>query len=150
MDTEDKTNLDAEFAADSVVQQERPAKKAFVKAKDKELSVFTHAKKLCEYCLKTTANANKKYRSTVLPSFIDTVYKISKLLYVANSTEDNAARLIIQREIDANAKFFSFLTTTIQACSIITKRQSAHIANLIMLMRKALWQWINSNPEYKK
>ena len=125
-------------------------KKSIEKAKTGELSVFTSTKKLCEYTLKVTSNANKKYRGTVVPQFINTAYKIADNLYIANSIADNEKRLQAQREIDATIKYFSFLTTTAQSCLIVTKRQSAHIATLVLATRKALWQWIHSNPAYKK
>ena len=113
----------------------------------RELTVFTHAKKTCEYIFAITKSAPKQYRWNIIDKVINAGLSIVELLYRANDARDAETRETIQREADTAIKYTSWLVTMGQRMEVFTKHQTEHLGKLILETRRALWAWIKSGSD---
>ena len=69
----------------------------FDNPRDKEMAVFTHAKKLSEYIFVITEKSPKKYRWSIISRLQNASVELVENLYRANFERDEALRITFQK-----------------------------------------------------
>lgn len=77
--------------------------------RDREMAVFTHAKKLSEYLFIITEKSPVKYRWSIVTRLLNTSTDIIEYLYRANYEREKAARIEWQKKSDGVAEPIGFL-----------------------------------------
>ena len=113
------------------------------KDREKEMSVFTDAKKLSEYIFLITEKSPKKYRWSIIANIRNCSTKIIELLYRANF-ERNEFRLNYQKEAGVQLRLLDHYAEMAFKLQAISFKQMEHIAKLIVKTRKLLAGWTKS------
>jgi hypothetical protein len=113
-------------------------------AKDtqRELGVFTSAKKVVEYVLVATKNAPKVWRWNVVDKIVNCAVEVVEILYAANAARNTQARGDLQREADTKLKFLGYLVSVANGVGVLTVSQSQNVARLIIDTRRDLYAWM--------
>ena len=113
------------------------------KDKEKEMAVFTHAKKLSEYIFVITEKAPKKYRWSIISRLQNTIIDVVSNLYHANFERDDK-RLYYQTCAGVSLYLLNHYTEVAQKLQAITTKQMHYIGRMILEERKLLGGWAKS------
>lgn len=146
-----ENEIEAALQEDAVngTEKNRAARKPFRitdfdPPKDKEMAVFTHAKKLSEYIFVITEKSPKKFRWSIITRLQNASVEVIENLYRANFERDAAARLSCQKSAAVNLSLIDFYAETARRKQAITVRQTAIIARQIAETKNLLNGWIKS------
>jgi len=131
--------------------QKQVARKDFIidelsspKSKQKDMAVFTHAKKLCEYIFVITEKSPKKYRWSIIARLQNYSSQIIDYLYQANF-ERGEKRLAYQTRANVYLHMLDFYADTAKTMQAINNHQCEVIAKQICEVQKLLAGWIKSS-----
>ena len=132
-----------------VPQAEKATRKSyrindFDRPRDKEMAVFTHAKKLSEYIFVITEKSPKKLRWSIVTRLQNASVELVENLYRANFEREEETRLNFQKCAAVNLKLIDFYTETARKKQAITIRQTAVIARQLAETEKLLNGWVRS------
>ncbi|MDE7084625.1 MAG: four helix bundle protein [Clostridia bacterium] len=132
-----------------VKEHENPSRKPFrIKdfdsPRDKEMAVFTHAKKLSEYIFVITEKSPKKLRWSIISRLQNTSVEIVENLYRANFERDDLTRIEYQKSAAVGLKILDFYSETARKKQAITIRQTEIIARQISETTRLLNGWVKS------
>lgn len=116
----------------------------FDNPRDKEMAVFTHAKKLSEYIFVITEKSPKKYRWSIISRLQNASVELVENLYRANFERDEALRITFQKCAAVCIKLIDFYAETARKKQAITIRQTAVLAKHIAETEKLLNGWVMS------
>ena len=116
----------------------------FYNQRDKEMAVFTHAKKLSEYIFVITEKSPKKYRWSIISRLQNASVELVENLYRANFERDEALRITFQKCAAVCIKLIDFYAETARKKQAITIRQTAVLAKHIAETEKLLNGWVRS------
>lgn len=111
--------------------------------RDREMAVFTHAKKLSEYIFVVTEKSPVKYRWNIVSRLLDTSVEVIEDLYRANF-EKGAERVVWQKQAMTALNLLDFYAETAKTKQAITFRQMTIIARQICEVKKLLGGWVRS------
>lgn len=111
---------------------------------DKEMAVFTHAKKLSEYIFVITEKSPKKLRWSIISRLQNASVEIVENLYRANFERDDTARIEYQKSAAVGLKILDFYSETARKKQAITIRQTEIIARQISETTRLLNGWVKS------
>lgn len=111
--------------------------------KDREMAVFTHAKKLSEYIFVITEKSPVKFRWNILSRLLNTSVEIIENLYRANY-ETGEERILWQKKAMVSLSLLDFYSETAKTKQAITFRQMEIIAVQIFEVKKLLSGWVKS------
>lgn len=112
--------------------------------RDKEMAVFTHAKKLSEYVFVITEKSPKKFRWSIISRLQNASVEVIENLYHANFERELAERLNYQKRAAVSLKLLDFYAETARKKQAITIRQTGVLAQYISETGKLLNGWIKS------
>ncbi|MCM1219910.1 MAG: four helix bundle protein [Lachnospiraceae bacterium] len=121
----------------------------FDEPRDKEMAVFTQAKKLSEYLFTITQKSPVKYRWNIISRLLNTSTEIIEDLYRANF-EREAERVIWQKKAMASLNLLDFYSETAKNLQAITFHQMEVIAKQITEVKKLLSGWVRSTKKSDK
>ncbi len=149
--TDDELNLDITKDALRVV-----ARKPFVlesidpnKDKEKEMEVFTAAKKLSEYIFVVTQNAPSKFRWSIVTRLQNTSVEIIEALYLANFERGNE-RLKFQKTAGTKLRLLDHYAEVGYKLKLFPFRRLGVITRYIVVVRNLLAGWTKSTQRYEK
>jgi len=116
----------------------------FDNPRDKEMAVFTHAKKLSEYIFVITEKSPKKFRWSIISRLQNVSVELVEHLYRANFERDETTRLTFQKCAAVNLKIIDFYAETARKKQAITVRQTGILARHIAETEKLLNGWVKS------
>lgn len=116
------------------------------KDREREMAVFTNAKKLSEYIFTITENAPKKYRWSIITRLQDASIAVVELLYRANF-EKGEKRLEYQKEAGVQMRIIDHYAEVAFKLQAISLKKMEYIAKLIIEARKLLAGWSKSSKE---
>lgn len=111
---------------------------------DREMAVFTHAKKLSEYVFVITEKSPKKFRWSIISRLQNASVEVIENLYHANFEREVADRLNYQKRAAVSLKLLDFYAETARKKQAITVRQTGVLAQYISETGKLLNGWIKS------
>ncbi|MDE6276347.1 MAG: four helix bundle protein [Clostridia bacterium] len=118
----------------------------FDSPRDKEMAVFTHAKKLSEYIFVITEKSPVKLRWSIVSRLLNCSVDIIENLYMANYTRGEE-RIVWQKKAMIALNLLDFYTETAKTKQAITVRQMTIIVNQITEVRKLLTGWVKSTKD---
>ena len=116
----------------------------FDNPRDKEMAVFTHAKKLSEYIFVITEKSPKKFRWSIISRLQNVSVELVEHLYRANFERVDTTRLTFQKCAAVNLKIIDFYAETARKKQAITVRQTGILARHIAETEKLLNGWVKS------
>ena len=116
--------------------------------KDREMAVFTHAKKLSQYIFVITEKSPAKFRWNITSRLLNTSVEIIEDLYRANY-ERGEERVVWQKKAMTALNLLDFYADTANLKTVITFRQMTLIANQISEVKKSLSGWVRSTKPKK-
>lgn len=122
--------------------------KEFDMPRDKEMAVFTHAKKLSEYIFVITEKSPIKFRWNIVSRLLDTSVEIIEDLYRANY-EHGDDRVLWQKKAMTALNLLDFYAETAKTKQAITFRQMTIIARQLSEVKKLLSGWVRSTKQNK-
>ncbi|MDE7452869.1 MAG: four helix bundle protein, partial [Clostridia bacterium] len=111
---------------------------------DKEMAVFTHAKKLSEYIFVITERSPKKLRWSIITRLQNASVDVIENLYLANYERDEEKRVEYQKLAMVSLNIVDFFATTAKSKQAINIRQTAIISKQLTEVRKLLTGWVKS------
>lgn len=112
--------------------------------RDKEMAVFTHAKKLSEYIFVITEKSPKKLRWSIVSRLQNISTELIENLYRANNEREEAARLEYQKRSSVCIDLLDFYAETAKRMKAINLHQMSVIARQTSDVNKLLRGWIKS------
>ena len=140
-----------------VKENENPSRKPFrikdfeseyLSPHDKEMAVFTHAKKLSEYIFVITEKSPKKLRWSIVSRLQNASVEIVENLYRANY-ERETTRIEYQKSAAVGLRILDFYSETARKKRAITIRQTEIIARQISETTRLLNGWVKSTKRNK-
>ena len=119
----------------------------FDSPRDKEMAVFTHAKKLSEYIFIITEKSPKKFRWSIIGRLQNASVELVENLYRANFEREEDTRLNYQKSASVSLKLIDFYAETARKKQAITIRQTAVIARQLAETEKLLYGWVRSTKK---
>lgn len=116
--------------------------------KDREMAVFTHAKKLSEYLFIITEKSPVKYRWNIVSRLLNTSVEIIEALYRANY-EQGEERLVWQKKAMVQLDILDFYAITAKDKQAINFHQMTVIAAQLTEVKKLLSGWVRSTKQKK-
>ena len=116
----------------------------FEQAHNKEMAVFTHAKKLSEYVFVITEKSPKKFRWSIVSRLQNVSVEVIENLYHANFERETAVRLTYQKRAAVSLKLLDFYAETARKKQAITVHQMGVLAQYVSETGKLLNGWIKS------
>ena len=116
------------------------------KDREREMAVFTDAKKLSEYIFVITEKAPKKYRWSIVTRLQDTSIYVIELLYRANFEQDDL-RLNYQKDASVQLRLIDHYAEMAYKLQAISFKQMHHIIKLVVQARKLLNGWVKSTKK---
>ena len=110
---------------------------------DKEMAVFTAAKKLSEYIFVITEKSPKKFRWSIVTRLQNASVDVIENLYHANF-EKGEERIAYQKSALVNLKLVDFFAETARAKNAISMHQTEVIARHLVECKKLLNGWVRS------
>ncbi len=111
--------------------------------KQKEMAVFTHAKKLAEYIFVITEKSPKKLRWSIVSRLQNSAVEIVDHLYQANF-EDGEERVAWQKRAKVDLCILDYYAETAKRMQAINTRQMLIIGRQISEVKKLLAGWERS------
>ncbi|MCH5147369.1 MAG: four helix bundle protein [Clostridiales bacterium] len=121
--------------------------KDFNAPRDREMAVFTHAKKLSEYIFVITEKSPKKLRWSIVTRLQNASVELIENLYRANFEREEDVRLNYQKSAAVSLRLIDFYTETARKKQAITVRQTAIIARQLAETEKLLNGWVKSTKK---
>lgn len=118
--------------------------------RDKQMAVFTHAKKLSEYIFVITEKSPVKLRWSIVSRLINTSVDVIEYLYRANYERDSAARQEWQKKAMVSLNLLDFYAETAKTKQAINFRQMTLIAEQIEDVKKLLSGWVRATKAKKE
>jgi hypothetical protein len=118
--------------------------------KDREMAVFTQAKKLSEYIFVITEKSPKKLRWSIVSNLRNTSLDIVANLYRANFQKDLAERVKYQTEVKIGLALLDTIAEMAKTMQAINIKQTAVIAKHILAVTKLLAGWMKSDKSRMK
>ena len=112
--------------------------------RDKEMAVFTHAKKLSEYIFVITEKSPKQLRWSIVSRLQNISTELIENLYRANNEREEAARLEYQKRASVCIDLLDFYAETAKRMKAINLHQMSVIARQTSDVNKLLRGWIKS------
>ncbi|MDE5618136.1 MAG: four helix bundle protein [Clostridia bacterium] len=112
--------------------------------RDKEMAVFTHAKKLSEYIFIITEKSPKKLRWSIVSRLQNAAIELIELLYRANA-ESGEERIAILKRAQTSISLIDFYTETAYRMQAVNGRHTGVIARQLYELKKLLAGWIKKN-----
>ena len=119
------------------------------KDREREMAVFSHAKKLSEYVFVITEKSPKKYRWSIVSKLQNTSVEIIEELYHANFKIDND-RKIFQSNARVKLCLLEHFAEVAKNMQAINNHQMQVLAGLIEDVSKLLTGWIKSDKHLAK
>lgn len=116
----------------------------FEPPRDKEMAVFTHAKKLSEYIFVITEKSPIKLRWNIVSRLLNTSVDIVENLYRANYERNMDDRIVWQKKAMVSLDLLDYLTETAKTKQAISFKQMQIIARQIYETKKLLSGWVRS------
>ena len=110
------------------------------KEREREMAIFTAAKKLSEYIYIVTEKSPKKYRWSIITKIQNASIAVIEDLYLANF-EEGAERLAYQKQAGVQLRLIDHYAEVAYKLKAIPFKQMEHIAYLIIDARKLLAGW---------
>ncbi len=117
--------------------------------KDREMAVFTHAKKLSEYIFVISEKSPVKFRWNIVSRLLNTSVDVIENLYHANY-DKGEERVMWQKKAMVSLNLLDFYTETAKTKQAITFRQMEIIALQIYETKKLLSGWVRSTKKKKQ
>ena len=114
--------------------------------RDKEMAVFTAAKKLSEYIFVITEKSPKKFRWSIITRLQNASIDVIENLYRANF-EKGEARIPYQKSALVSLNLVDFFAETARSKNAINLHQTAVIAKQIVECKKLLNGWVRSSKK---
>ena len=111
---------------------------------DREMAVFTHAKKLSEYVFVITEKSPKKFRWSIVSRLQNVSVEVIENLYHANFERETSVRLTYQKRAAVSLKLLDFYAETARKKQAITVHQMGVLAQYVSETGKLLNGWIKS------
>ncbi|MDE6605154.1 MAG: four helix bundle protein [Clostridia bacterium] len=111
--------------------------------KDREMAVFTAAKKLSEYIFVITEKSPKKLRWSIIARLQNSSVELIENLYRANQ-EQGEKRSDYQKQAVVSLSLIDFYSETSRCMQAITIRQTGIIARQLYEIKKMLSGWMRS------
>ena len=118
------------------------------KVSDKEMAVFTHAKKLSEYIFTITEKSPKKYRWSIVAKLQNTSVEVIENLYHANF--DIANREFFQTKANVKLHLLEHFAETAKNMQAINIHQMLVMGKQIAETQKLLSGWNRATKEKSK
>lgn len=115
----------------------------FEQAHNKEMAVFTHAKKMSEYIFVITAKSPVKLRWSIVSRLINASVDVIENLYRANY-ERGEERKKWQKEAMVSLNLLDFYTVSAKTQQAINFHQMSFIGQQIVEVKKLLHGWVKS------
>ena len=112
--------------------------------RDREMAVFTCAKKLSEYIFVITEKSPKKFRWSIISRLQNASVDIIENLYRANFERESEARIAYQKSALVSINLVDFFAETARAKQAINLHQTAVIAKQIVECKKLLNGWVKA------
>ena len=112
--------------------------------RDKEMAVFTHAKKLSEYIFVITEKSPKKLRWSIVARLQNCSVDVIENLYRANYERDTEPRLNYQKSAAVSLSLLDFFAEAAKRKQAINFRQLTIISRELSEVRRLLNGWIKS------
>lgn len=116
--------------------------------RQKEMAVFTHAKKLAEYIFVITEKSPKKLRWSIVTRLQNCAVEIIEKLYQANFEQED--RLFYQKKVKVQLCLLDYYTETAKRMQAISIRQMLIIGKQIAEVTKLLAGWEKSTKKKAK
>ena len=111
--------------------------------RDKQMAVFTHAKKLSEYIFVITEKSPAKLRWNIVSRLLNCSVDIIENLYTANYMRGED-RIAWQKKAMISLNLLDFYTETAKTKQAISVRQMTIIVKQITEVRKLLTGWVKA------
>lgn len=121
--------------------------KDFDSPRDKEMAVFTHAKKLSEYIFVITEKSPKKLRWSIISRLQNASVELVENLYRANFERNDEKRIEYQKSAAVSLKILDFYSETARKKQGITIRQTEIIARQISETTRLSSGWVKSTKK---
>ena len=118
----------------------------FDSPRDKEMTVFTHAKKLSEYLFVITEKSPKKFRWNIVGRLLTTSTDVIEYLYRANY-ERGEERLLWQKKAMVALNLLDFYADTAKTKQAINFHQMTIIVQQIVETQKLLSGWVRATKK---
>ncbi len=112
--------------------------------RDKQMAVFTHAKKLSEYIFVITEKSPVKLRWSIVSRLINTSVDVIEYLYRANYEREADARAEWQKKAMVSLCLLDFYAETAKTKQAINFRQMTLIAEQVQDVKKLLSGWVRA------
>lgn len=151
LDEEIRLELDQPADDEAYAQADRAARQPFRicdfdPPKDKEMAVFTAAKKLSEYIFVITEKSPKRLRWSIVVRLQNASVELIENLYRANS-EPGERRIDFQKQASVSLSLIDFYSETARCLQAITIRQTGIIARQLYEIKKLLAGWMRANKK---
>lgn len=116
----------------------------FEQQRDKEMAVFTHAKKLSEYIFVITEKSPKKLRWSIVARLQNCSVDVIENLYRANYERETEPRLNYQKSASVSLSLLDFFAEAAKRKQAINFRQLTIISRELTEVRRLLNGWVKS------
>ena len=153
--TEIELEIEKEIKTDGELSEEavHAGRKPFVlhdfdTPRDKEMAVFTAAKKLSEYIFVITEKSPKKFRWSIITRLQNASVDVIENLHRANF-EKGDRRIEYQKNALVSINLVDFFAETARAKNAISFHQTTVIAKQLVECKKLLNGWVRSTKSQK-
>ena len=112
--------------------------------RDREMAVFTAAKKLSEYIFVITEKSPKKFRWSIITRLQNASVDVIENLYRANFERQAEQRIAYQKSAMVSLNLVDFFAETARSKQAINLHQTAVIAKQIVECKKLLNGWVKA------
>ena len=136
-------------AEEAMPPEEHVGRKPFIihdfdAPRDREMAVFTRAKKLSEYVFVITEKSPKKLRWSIVARLQNCSVDVIEYLYRANYERDAEPRREYQKRAHVALNLLDFFAETAKRKQAISMRQMTIIAREVSELKRLLNGWIKS------
>ena len=149
-----KSEIENEIATELVTKDEinGTARKPFVMhdfdvPRDREMAVFTAAKKLAEYIFVICEKSPKKFRWSIITRLQNASIDVIENLYRANFERGKEERIAYQKSALVSLNLVDFFAETARSNNAISIHQTAVIAKQLMECKKLLSGWVKATKK---
>ena len=121
----------------------------FEPQRDREMAVFTHAKKLAEYIFVITEKSPKKFRWSIITKLQNASVDVIENLYRANFERGSEERIAYQKSALVSLNLVDFFAETARSKQAISLHQTAVIGKQIGECKKLLNGWVKATKNGK-
>ena len=121
----------------------------FEPQRDREMAVFTSAKKLAEYIFVITEKSPKKFRWSIISRLQNASVDVIENLYRANFERGMEERIAYQKSALVSINLVDFFAETARSKQAISLHQTEVIAKQIAECKKLLNGWVRATKGTK-